>query len=65
MNKNEAFNNFKDLEGQSFSIFVGAREIGKCGAITEALWNYVMYKKYRTRIPHITHTRRKLWQRKK
>lgn len=65
MNKQEAFNNFVDLEDQSFSIFVGSREMGKTGAFTQALWEYVFYKIYRTRISHVTHSRRKICQRKK
>lgn len=45
-------------------IIFGAREIGKTYSIRMELRRRYLYKKYRTRISHITHTRRKLWKRK-
>ena len=41
-------------------ILITSRERGKTLSITTALWNHVMYKKFRTRISHITHSRRRI-----
>ena len=49
----------------AIDMIIGARESRKISSIVATLWNHIMYKKYRTRISHITHTRRKICQRKK
>lgn len=53
------------MNDEELKIIYGARESGKTWSWVEKLWEELYYKKYRTRISHITHTRRKLWQRKK
>lgn len=49
-----------DKLGTPIQIIFGARESGKTYSILVELRRRYLYKKYRTRISHLTHTRRRI-----